>query len=239
MSEAKINEELEKYYIQAIVVSTYFDYDDYEQPIKTYVNDIDFMNILVNYTNIFAVRVQQNQAYLADNLFYNSEFKKLTYYNAGKKEFRYENLGLNEGMIMRVYVNLDRELVSFERNVYSFLDMFGFLGGLFDFMYFTGFLFINFFTKNIYFNDILSKLYQVQEHKDNRKAVYCNKIPSDSSVFQSRLDNESYKNINTSQVHSEVDMVKDNEDSHQYLEKFKEELKSRRRYTYQTCDCLK
>ena len=88
------------------------------------------MSILVNYTNILDVRVQQNQAYLADNLFYNPEFKKLTYYNAGKKEFRYENLVFNEDMIMRVYVNLDRELVSFERNVYSFLDMFGFLGGI-------------------------------------------------------------------------------------------------------------
>ena len=37
---------------QSLIVSTYFDYDDYDNPVKTYVDSIDLINMLVEYANL-------------------------------------------------------------------------------------------------------------------------------------------------------------------------------------------
>ena len=72
---------MEKYWIQAAVLSTYFDYDDYDNPLKTYIDDQDIYSINDNFSTYVQLRVQQNKAYLADNLFFNSGFEERTYYN--------------------------------------------------------------------------------------------------------------------------------------------------------------
>ena len=71
-------------YIQAAILSTYFDYDDYDTPVKTYLDDLDYSTLLANHSNSLEVKVQKNTAYLYDNLFYSLSPKKLTYYNANK-----------------------------------------------------------------------------------------------------------------------------------------------------------
>ena len=71
-------------YIHAAIISTYFDYDDYDTPVKTNLDDLDYSTMLVNYSNSMEVKVQKNTAYLYDNLFYNLSPEKITYYNAGK-----------------------------------------------------------------------------------------------------------------------------------------------------------
>ena len=82
--EDEIIQKMKDLYIQAAIISTYFDYDDYDTPVKTYLDDLDYSSLLVNYSNSIEVRVQTNTAYLYDNLFYNLSPEKITYYNAGK-----------------------------------------------------------------------------------------------------------------------------------------------------------
>ena len=97
-SNDEIEHKMKTILFQSIIVSTYFDYDDYDNPIKTYVDSLDLVNMLVNYTNIYDVKVKQNQAFLADNLIYNSGFDTLTFYNADDREYRVENLEFNHDL---------------------------------------------------------------------------------------------------------------------------------------------
>ena len=54
------------------------------------------------------------------------------------------------------------QTIQFERTVYSFLDLFGYLGGLYDFLLIVGFVFVNNFQEKIYQNLIASNMYQIK-----------------------------------------------------------------------------
>ena len=70
--------------MQAAIVSTYFDYDDYDTPIKTYIEDQDYASLSQQFSNSLEVKVQKNTVSLYDNLFYNFGPKKSTFYNSSK-----------------------------------------------------------------------------------------------------------------------------------------------------------
>ena len=73
-SEEEINAKMAQQFIYVAALKTYFDYDDYENPIKSYVDDEDVVLMIQNYTSTLEIQVQQNHAYLADNLFFNFLF---------------------------------------------------------------------------------------------------------------------------------------------------------------------
>ena len=235
-SNDEIEHKMKTILFQSIIVSTYLDYDDYDNPIKTYVDSLDLVNMLVNYTNIYDVKVKQNQAFLADNLIYNSGFDTLTFYNADDREYRVENLEFNHDLSLIVYINLDHKSDEYERTVYSFLDMFGFLGGLFDFMYFTGFLLINFLIKNMYFGDVLSRLYHVEADQKSKQAFHHFDRNFKDTFTSKNQSNDGFHKISCiSQMHSEVEINKNeayNDEINELVENFKKEIKNRRRYSY-------
>ena len=51
-SNEEIEGKMKTVLFQSLIVSTYFDYDDYENPVKTYVDSIDLINMLVEYANL-------------------------------------------------------------------------------------------------------------------------------------------------------------------------------------------
>ena len=50
-SDTEINDVLNTHYIDFAIVSTYFDFNDYSNPIKYYLQDINYIN-LINFWNI-------------------------------------------------------------------------------------------------------------------------------------------------------------------------------------------
>ena len=154
------------------VLSSYFDQNDYEDPIKKYVGDEDYIFLSPNRTELLDIKVQQNHAYLADNLFYNFGYKKVSYYSSDRRIYRTTDIDFDnpEGGLI-IYVSLDKNSEEYERVVYTFLDMFGFIGGLFDFFFFSGFILINFVVENSFLNDISSQLYQVRTKDENMTQV--------------------------------------------------------------------
>ena len=151
------------------VLSSYFDQNDYEDPIKKYVGDEDYIFLRPNKTEVLDVKVQQNHAYLADNLLYNFGYEKVSYYSSDRRIYRTSDLDFeNPEGGLNVYVSLDKNSEEYERVVYTFLDMFGFIGGLFDFFFFSGFILMNFVVENSFLNDIFAQLYQVRTKDENK-----------------------------------------------------------------------
>ena len=227
------------------MISTYFDYNDYENPLKTYVDDQDGLGMNTEFSVYLDVKVQQNKAFLADDLFYNFDFEEKTYYNVKNRIYRtMSKEQLNNGLLV-IFVALDKESEEYERVVYTFLDMFGFLGGLFDFMFFSGFIFIQFFVENSYLNSAFSKLYQVKvnEYESNQSIKFSTlneKVDEDfkksnqTDFCKEEMHNSTYHKISTCSTNSAYktqDLT--------FIKNFKHSLKNRRKYSFNLCDNIK
>ena len=202
-SDEEIDSALQNINFIAYIISTYFDFNDYENPIKTYVDDTDYFNI--RSTSLYydyEVKVQQNHAYMIDNPFFDFGYKKVSFYNADSRSMITNSIG-NQREFLSLSIKMDNTSDEYERVVYSFLDMFGFLGGLFDFMYFIGYFWTQYFSNTLFFNNIFSKIYQVEVSQENdRKDVTITKMDAKSNLAsQDYSSNEIDKNSNLSEIH--------------------------------------
>ena len=77
------------------------------------------------------------------------------------------------------------------RTVYSFLDMFGFVGGIFELFKAFGFIFANFFASRSLYSSIISQLYHIESEE------YSNQNKSNKNheahIKESRNSNLSYQ----------------------------------------------
>ena len=125
------------------------------------------------------------------------------------KVFRTSNLEVNRNSSFYAYVVLDQISHEYERVVYTFIDMFGFLGGLFDFMFFVGLISIQFLTENMYFNKTLSRLYHTRDanehilHHQTLQTRTSNKL-----IGFSKPKEQPSKDPNQSEIHSEINFNK-------------------------------
>ena len=154
--------------MQAAIISIYFDYDDYDNPVKTHLGATGAISLILGFTQSLEVRVQKNEGSTTDNIFYNINFKNIKYYNANTKIFVIEDINVNNNNILSIYFNLDATSNIYERAVFTYIDMFGFLGGLFDFVLFIGLIFVNYFTDKMYHNSVFANLYQGKSQDVNK-----------------------------------------------------------------------
>ena len=210
-------------------MSTYFDQNDYDDPFKNYISDEDFIYFSPDFTNVLEIKVQQNHAYLADNLFFNFDYHKVSYYTSNRRNYRTASFDIDDEAVgALITVSLDKFSEQYERQVYTFLDMFGFIGGLFDFMFFSGFILINFFIENSYLNDVLSRLYQLRVNDQNNSEI----------IQKDRHDNVSGSDIGNDDSMSKSNFRFNNIDT-TFATRFKQEIKSRRQYSYNLCNNIK
>lgn len=167
------------------IVNSYFDFDDYNNPIHTYLDDrysFDTISGLAKTANIY---LRKNQVEVQDSFF--------TYAPGGDKSSfvnikRYDTLISNEnddGTVLSIYFMKDYEYETYERSVYSFLDFAGNLGGINEVLEVIGGLLVGIVADKLFFYSILSRLYQVdplskQELVDKAEKEKQDLMPSDA-----------------------------------------------------------
>ena len=73
--EEEIDRVINSGYIDIALLNTFFDFDDYEDPIKTYLSANEILLLHTDMTNQFKGFVQHNTVLKSDNLFYGGAFK--------------------------------------------------------------------------------------------------------------------------------------------------------------------
>ena len=66
----------------------------------------------------------------------------------------------------RVLITLDQQIDQYQRSVFSFFDMFGFLGGIFGVFKLWGSLLVQFTSTRAFYSSIISKLYHVNVQRE-------------------------------------------------------------------------
>ena len=139
----------------------------------------------------YGVRV--NELFANDNLIIGSqgETKRTQFYTINRIQQLTSNFVLEQNSYFKVYITLDQQIDEHYRTVYSFLDMFGFVGGIFELFKAFGFIFANFFAIRSLYSSIISQLYHIESEE------YSNQNESnknhESQIKESQNSNLSYK----------------------------------------------
>ena len=165
-SREEINEVIVGGFVNTAMTRSYFDFDDFENPVKTFLSDSDNHYLLPNATTWVEYFLQENTALTSDNLFYSEPFKETKFYDIATEKVKTINNIVSGGAILLISIGPYPKTIQYERTVYWLLDLFGYLGGLYDFMLLVGFWFVNGFQEKIYQNLISSNMYQVKSTKE-------------------------------------------------------------------------
>lgn len=148
------------------IVNKYFDLDDYDEPIKNYLDDRFSYRLTQGFTKVVNVYLKKNVVTMQDNLF--------QYQNAVTKEFyKIDRTQTDlsdaypDGTLIEVNLLIDGETEYHERKVYSFLDMTGQIGGIFEIVKLILGGIVGFFANRLFTFSVLKKLYQVDSNLDN------------------------------------------------------------------------
>ena len=226
----------------------YFDFDDYKNPIKTYLLDDMYMYLNPGSYAWLDTYVQVNEADMSDNRIYGEPYKVEKFYGISQKYFKTINqyLGRNPKSIAAITFVNDPQTIKYERQVYSLFEMFGFLGGLYDFLLFIGFCITHTFQDKILYNSIFSDLYQVRtkENKDFSSTLNETRYSiAKDKVLSFRTERKMTKkcNIFTSPTRSNTlanEQAKYRSENGELVENLSNELIKRRAYNYRCHNML-
>jgi hypothetical protein len=150
------------HFIEIALINAYFDFNDYEDPVKTYYEDINFFYLRPGISYFRNVKVKPNEYESNNNLLYQSFTEKGSFYNIGSNTDGYNLYNSADGVIFNNIFMLSQEYDLYERDVFTFFDMLGLLGGVYEICIITGSFFVNSLAKKLLYSSLLSNLYQIK-----------------------------------------------------------------------------
>ena len=140
------------------VINSYFDFEDYDQPIKTYIDDRFFFSLMTSITRNFLAYVKTNEAETLDDfLNYSPQGKESSFISIDRIS---QDIQESE-TIVSVRFAKDPRTDSYDRSVFSLLDALGNIGGLNEVLQVSCGLIISIFSGRMFFYSIISSLYQI------------------------------------------------------------------------------
>ncbi|CAI2374574.1 unnamed protein product [Moneuplotes crassus] len=174
-SSILINQQIEELEIGVYVVNSYFDFDDYNSPIKTYIDDRFFYYVVPDRTLTSNVYVQKNEIETQDNYFaYKPGGKKSDIYEIRRIDNRLSVEDTASNNLLNLKFIKDPFTQSYDRGVITILDVIGNIGGLMGIFVVGGGFIVNLFSDKLFLYSIFSNMYKVQK-------------PSNSSAINATL----------------------------------------------------
>ncbi|CAI2381127.1 unnamed protein product [Moneuplotes crassus] len=161
---------LGKMRVEIPFVNSYFDFQDFESPSKTFIDGRLTSYILPGYSQKSNVYLQSNEAEHVDSfLAYQpgGEEKEFIEVNRVDKTTSVQYDSLDYTVFQMVFLK-DPTSKSYERVVFTFLEAFGNIGGLLEVLTIAGGFIVGLFSEKIFLFTILSKLYQVEKPKTDK-----------------------------------------------------------------------
>ena len=124
---------------------------------------------MANYnTQWFEAFLKQNEALTSDGRIYGESFESKKFYSITNTVYKIiPPTNVTEGVLAYSTLGISRESEKYERNAYTFVSVFGFLGGLYDSLFFIGFVFVSLTQSKLFDFRLISKLYQLSDSPDD------------------------------------------------------------------------
>ena len=174
------------------VINSYFDFEDYDQPIKTYIDDRFFFSLMTSITRNFLAYVKTNEAETLDDfLNYSPQGKESSFISIDRIS---QDIQESETIVSVRFVK-DPQTDSYDRSVFSLLDALGNIGGLNEVLQVSCGLIVSIFSGRMFFYSILSSLYQIDP--TNKNEIDSSNVHSEISAIQ----NDQSQTININPQH--------------------------------------
>ena len=148
------------------VINTYFDFEDYSNPLKTYIDDRFLYGMLTNFSKQYLVYIRENKAETIDDYFNYSP-------NGDESGFvsieRIDQDIHESSSIVNIRFIKDPTSDTYERSVFSLLDALGNIGGVNEVLQVSCGIFISIFSGRFFLYSIISSLYQVDFMNKNKR----------------------------------------------------------------------
>ena len=129
--DAVIENVINNAFLSIVIENSYLDFDDYDTPLKRFLDDRHSYRGLSTHKKRVKLYARENSAELSDDLIQLTGPKELEFLNLESAEVDMLPLG-SPLEYFEVVLFLDPIKSIYTRTVFSFLDMFGLLGGVFE-----------------------------------------------------------------------------------------------------------
>lgn len=162
-----INTVLNYAYFALVIENAYVDFGDFESPIGTFFDDRNIFKLDPTFTKDINIYLRQNELDAQDAFFQFSSPEKDSFWSVDRREQDFS--GFNGYNYITVDIQLDPQKDSYSRTVYSFFDLTGQVGGVFEILTLSFGLMVGFITKRIFIFNLLEALYYTKS--GSRKVV--------------------------------------------------------------------
>ena len=147
------------------IINSYVDFDDYDSIIKSYIDERFLYRVNPGFHRESYLNVRNNHVKLADGFLQIGSTQDLQFYNVDTSENDF--IFSNSNSYVSVYLNMEAREDTYERTVFSFFDLTGLVGGVFEILELAGGLFVSFFAHKLFMFSMLNDLYQVEKIDSN------------------------------------------------------------------------
>eukprot|EP00347_Sterkiella_histriomuscorum_P012024 403370182 len=164
LNQTLLTQRIERSLIQLIVISSFFDVENYEKPVKYFMDDAFFP--LIDQQNIQGlVNIRLNELEMHDSVsgFWEDEENEI-FYQMSTLSTMTQSLKTTSGSLFTLQVQLDKYVDRFSRQVYTINDMLQELGGIQAVLFFIGFLIYNNFEESKFYLSMARNLFLIQDY---------------------------------------------------------------------------
>ena len=176
-------------------MSAYFDFNDFSNPVKSYLDDMSYISIMKDTQAFIAYKVKVNEVYDNSNIIFGTQAFSSNYnfYSIDKIDTNLQNFNSTKSSYAVINISLDQKINQYLRSSYSFWDMLGYMGGIYGFLKALGYFIFSFIIKRQFYSSVLSELYHVEsESKINKNEENNNELFSNMAKINVKNKGKSY-----------------------------------------------
>eukprot|EP00347_Sterkiella_histriomuscorum_P015448 403356992 len=205
----KSKEEQKKFFdsvdMRTRYVYRYFDQNDYENPIKGYIEDKVFLPLQYEMKKGVEIHLRKNTAVMNDNPLPFQSAKEVTFMSTEYQLFFTSDLYRRGYSIGHINFRLDRQQDIYTRNVYSFSTLLADVGGIYNTLFLFGLIIASQFGEKIFYAKAIKEIFQtydpqeqLKEKKKSQSATTSPATPSENSQASTHQKQINHKNLNES-----------------------------------------
>ncbi|CAI2363146.1 unnamed protein product [Moneuplotes crassus] len=156
-----------------MISSKYFDFEDYDNPIKRVVDDKFSFRLSSGLKKFISLYVKKSTISLSDSILpFGAEIQD-SFYSIEDNQEDAQTREIDDQILIDFEISQDSIVDSYERRVYSILDLSGQLGGFFEVLAIFGGALVHYFASQMCSYSLFSQLYCLDEadtHTTNDKS---------------------------------------------------------------------
>ena len=173
-----------------VYINSYMDFNDFNNPIKTSLDDRISYYTVPNFTKIVKMYAKLNKATLDDDYFKINSSAEKQFFSIDRVVNDFSSAPTSTIFSLSIFMDPNRDL--YQRTVFSILDLFGTIGGIFGLLTSACGFVIGFVSTQIMLSSIFRRLYYT--NKFDPKSTEMIRFGERDNKFDSKLEEKKEEN---------------------------------------------